>query len=140
MNARMKTRPAGQLIDAAGLKGFRVGGVEFNASAIERLREKYVFPVHMGTLMDYVDKEIASEDLHFGLHKYTEDLGFWPVGVVDEGEEEDGVQEETEETPQDEGEEQVQEPVQRSGGDKEGVAEILDEEGKVIAESEYTKE
>lgn len=96
-------------------------------------------------VMDYIDREVASEDLHFGLHKYTEDLGFWPVGVIDEGEEDEIPEENTnEETAQDEGEEQQvdEKIVHRKGRNQErvGKAEILDGEDQVIAESEYRKE
>jgi SAM-dependent methyltransferase len=43
----------GYLMDVAHDEGFAVSGVEFNASAAARLREKYVFPVHVGDVLEF---------------------------------------------------------------------------------------
>jgi len=43
----------GYLMDVAHDEGFCVSGVEFNPSAVDRLRQKYVFPVHVGDVLDF---------------------------------------------------------------------------------------
>ena len=43
----------GYLMDSAHDKGFSVAGVEFNQAAAEKLRQKYVFPVHVGDMLGF---------------------------------------------------------------------------------------
>ncbi len=43
----------GYLMDVAHDEGFDVSGVEFNPAAADRLRQKYVFPVHVGDVLDF---------------------------------------------------------------------------------------
>ena len=43
----------GYLLDVASDKSFQVAGIEFNPAAVERIKQKYVFPVFCGDFMDY---------------------------------------------------------------------------------------
>lgn len=43
----------GYLMDVAHDEGFQVAGVEFNNSAADRMRAKYVFPVYSGDVLDF---------------------------------------------------------------------------------------
>ncbi|MEE2658446.1 MAG: class I SAM-dependent methyltransferase [Candidatus Latescibacterota bacterium] len=46
----------GYLMDCAHDSGFAVSGVEFNAAAAAQLRQKYVFPVHVGDMQSYTGR------------------------------------------------------------------------------------
>lgn len=79
-------------------------------------------------VMDYINEEISPENLVFGVNKETEELGFWKEEDIYDGEDEEN----KEETSTDE------EPEQEIDVKKEGVAEILDDDGNVIAETSYS--
>ena len=47
----------GYLLDVAQDSGFEVAGVEFNPSAVEHARQKYVFPLFQGDFLDFTDDQ-----------------------------------------------------------------------------------
>jgi 2-polyprenyl-3-methyl-5-hydroxy-6-metoxy-1,4-benzoquinol methylase len=48
----------GFFMDVAQDEGCQVSGIEFNASAVERIRSKYIFPVFLGDILEFPDDQV----------------------------------------------------------------------------------